>query len=696
MPPFLLVAYPVMVAYLVMATRAVPAAPLANSVPSVPEPPRLHPVVSWIGNSFSGEKGANFVPIQIEDISVGGDGTVATNSGYNEAFASVQTFKDGKYVGQTGHKINGPQHRSTVAEDPENKYLFYACFHADVGTGVGRVSPSGADDPKNVVANCPYAWPGNDLSNHTIVGLSVRNHRLFVADQTSHQIAFYDEETLKRLGDFPCDAPDKLAATHSGDVWLLHRERGAVKYQGRTGAVLATVTLPGASAVCVDVHDRLLVADSAEQNIKIFSPQGKRVGTFGTPGGIFAPPASGVAGAGRFENPQGIGVDNQNNLYVLSVGAIWPAVNRIESYAPMGDTWGGAARWQVIGMMFGDLAAFDPTDENILYTSCARLKMDWSKPGNGKEWSYAATTLNVRRFGQDARINIFTQGGAARSALRVQKVGNEKWLYSGVNNVEITRLATGADTTVGVPGAYVATRRTSIDWANAGWPPNLPVKGDAGWIWRDKNRNGAFDADEFYEFSPVGNSDLQVDTRGDLWYFPNRGEHPLARHLLLPQWTQETLALPTGYERLCFVQPEAATGDLFALVKRPGEPDYALARFANWRTLQAAATVTWVVPHAGGKVRSEVWIPKPTDCGAIAVAGDYVFVAAAIHNSVTVYRKTTGVLVGRMETSLSQNTTLDNPHGFAVQRRKNGEYDLILMDFLHNKNLLYRWTPVSP
>lgn len=49
--------------------------------------------------------------------------------------------------------------------------------------------------------------------------------------------------------------------------------------------------------------------------------------------------------------------------------------------------------------------------------------------------------------------------------------------------------------------------------------------------------------------------------------------------------------------------------------------------------------------------------------------------------------------VGRLTTTLSHNTPFDDTHGFHVFRSRGGEYVLILMDYLHKKNLRYRWSP---
>jgi hypothetical protein len=698
------------------------------------ELPELHPRVSWLGNTFSGTPLPQFIPLSAEDIAVSSDGIVATNANYNEGVTAVITLKEGKYFGCTNHQILGLVNRAVVAEDPDGEYLFYSSYHA-MGTGVGRVLPSGRGDPKNVVMEAAHNWPAKGFSGRIVTGLAVRDHLLFVSDATPRDlfekekreskdggkslalhwegfqgISVVDMRSLNVLRSFPLQMPGKLAADHGGNVWViqgqgaerLNRPTRVLKLSGKTGAVLATLdAMTSAGAVAVDGADRLLVADRGpEANIKIYTADGQPAGFFGTPGGIFAPPTPGLAGPARFESPRGVGVDAQNNLYVLSVGACWPAVNRIECYAPRGSGW-GPRKWQALGMMFGDVATFDPHSDDLLYTSCAVLKMDWSREA-GQEWSYFGATLAPQR--DDPRRGIFAQGFAGRSTFGVRYIQGHKFLWSGLNNVEVCRFDERHGW-VATAAVYVALRDPQIDKAAANWP-SQPTKLPA-WIWRDRNGNGTFDDGE-YEPLDVSwaNKGVQahVDLAGNIWWFPDQAggqAHFLPVSATLdekgnPVYRPKDLtavAVPAGYSKYGFFQYDDTTGDLYVVGKRLGEGDYSLARYPGWRANPAQAAALWSVAHLGKHMRSEIWIPTHTDIGSVAVAGDYVFVASAIDNAVRVYGRDTGALVGWMHTTLSHPTTMDCYYGFQVRRRDGGEYVLILMDYYHNKNLIYRWTP---
>jgi hypothetical protein len=689
----------------------------------------LKPAVTWIGNSFPGEPLPQYVPLKIEDISVAGDGTAATNGGYNESASAVVTFKDGKYLGHTRLHVVGSKNQSTVAEDPDGKYLFYATDHSDAGVGVGRVLPDGADDPQDPEKSVADAWPARGLSGRMIIGMSVRNGLLFVShhavndrfgldgvaggDTFHHDfdgISIIDKTSLKILRSFPLPHAGKLAATHTGDVWAIQSvpaEAGnsvttrVAKVSGKNGDVLATIEGIDAAALAVDAGDRLLVADrGTDQNIKIFSPEGKPLGAFGEVGGIFAGPVPGAAGQARFDNPRGLGVDADNNLYVLSAGGTWPAQNRIEKYAWHENAWGEMS-WQLCGMMFADVATFDPKDETRLYTSSAVFKMDWSK-SDGKEWSFAGTTLNSHRYRDDPRRGILAQGFAARTVIGVRYIQARRFLFSGA--LEAFRFDP-QNGLVATPCDYIAVRRPAYDYAAPDWPSH--PSSFEGFVWRDRDGDGAFGADEYEPLNALAagiHGMMSVDEQGNIFWFPREAQYkstelPVGGQLdakgNLVYHPSDIISrpMPVGFSEFPCAVLDSSTGDLFA-VARPGPGEkLSLIRVAGWRGHPAEARPTWTVANLAGQIRQGVWVPTEEDVGGLAVAGEYVFVASAIHNSVRVYRRQDGAAVGWMRSGLSKDSILDDPHGFQVHRRENGEYVLILGDYLHNKNLMYRWLP---
>jgi hypothetical protein len=690
--------------------------------------PELHPTLSWIGNTFSGwsypkRPIGEFFPLEIEDIAVAPDGTVATNGAYNEVGSAVQVYKDGAWVGTTGQQIVGGLHHAVVAMDPDGEYLFYSMAHTGVGTGAGRVLPSGKEDPRAAVSETCLTWPTRALlMNRIISGIAVRHNMVYLSDDTPpsatepspfNGIRILDKHSLQLLRSIPVSHPGKLAVTTAGDIWMIqesdHPEQHIppqVVHISADGQIRGEVDGIGwPRGLAIDGRGRVLIADAGKDcDIKIVAADDKVVGTFGVKGGILSGvgPEIGRWGPARFERPCGVGVDAADNIYVACTGATWPEVGRLESYSPRGDSWGGAPRWTVMGLMFGDVAVPDPHDEDILYTSGSRLRMDWSGPP-GREWSYAATTLDSNLYPQDPRLNIFAQGAAGRTTHGVRYIDGHRFLFSGANNVEVSRFDPGTTGEIGIPSVYVAMRDPRIDMANAGWPPGHPG-GMNPWIWTDRNGDGQFDATE-YEVAPrLGGcmGAARVDAAGNMWWLDSYNhcawELPVEGHLdshgnpIYRAAQARRIALPGDYTRgRALFTMDDRTGDLYVAGVRTGDTSYSLARYAGWRESRVSSP-TWLISDFADHVRHEVWHVKPSDFGGLAVCGKYVFAASAISDIVRVYRIDDGAPVGKMQGPASLST-VDTSQSFNVFQRTNGEYDVLVMDYLHNKNVLFRWRP---
>jgi len=683
--------------------------------------PDLHPAESWVGNSFSGAPRPHtplgeFFPLAVEDIAVAPDGTVAVTGSYNEIASSLQVYRNGVWVGTSVHRLSGFFQHAAAAEDPDGQYLFMT-----TRTGAGRFLPDGKPDAKNVTLEGAQNWPKGTVRDRMITGIAVRNSLLYLSDQTPlnkagadpfNGIRILDKNSLQPLRAFSFARATKLAVTQTGDIWVI-QEAGTngeparvLKLSGTDGHIIAEAH--GAAtprAVTIDNQGRLLVADAGpDSDIKIFGPQGDALGTFGAKGGIFAGKGSeiGLWGPARFERPRGVGVDRAGNIYVLSAGGAWPQVGRLEAYAPQQNSWGGQPLWTAMGMMFGDIAVPDPHDENTYYTSCAKLHMDWHKSA-GQEWSYLGATLNPNRYPQDPRVAIFTQGGAARSTFGIRYIAGHRFLFSGLNNVEISRFNPGNQGEIGIPSVYIAMRDPAIDRAAPGWPPAHPAR--APWLWTDKNGDGQFEPEEFESFAPQRsdfNGAAHVDQTGNLWWF-NRNtftawELPVESGLdaqgnpVYRPARLRSLPLPSGYvkSRVMYLMDDR-NGDLYVAGVRPGDAAYSLARYPGWLENQNVMPV-WSIANIADHERHEIWKATASDIGALAIAGDYVFVGSALGNGVRVYRTADGAAVGKMSGPDSPGT-LDEQHSFGAYLRQDGEYDIFKIDFVHNRNTLFRWHP---
>jgi hypothetical protein len=94
----------------------------ALSVTSTPLP-NISYKTSWIGNTFGG--GSKWVQIQIAAMYVGNDGTVYTNSVWDEAGREAGIYKDGDAIGKASN-LHGWGRTGGEAVTANSKYLYIA------------------------------------------------------------------------------------------------------------------------------------------------------------------------------------------------------------------------------------------------------------------------------------------------------------------------------------------------------------------------------------------------------------------------------------------------------------------------------------------------------------------------------------------------------------------------------------------
>ena len=94
----------------------------ALSVTSNPLP-KISYKTSWIGNTFGG--GSKWVPIQIAAMYVGNEGTVYTNSVWDEAGREAGIYKDSDAIGKASN-LQGWGRTGGEAVTANSKYLYTA------------------------------------------------------------------------------------------------------------------------------------------------------------------------------------------------------------------------------------------------------------------------------------------------------------------------------------------------------------------------------------------------------------------------------------------------------------------------------------------------------------------------------------------------------------------------------------------
>lgn len=718
---------------------------------------QLHYSTSWVGNSFGGVKMSdapyhNHVQISADDVFVASDGTVYTDTGWDEDGLEAGFYRNGRVQGALEILSHGWGRQGGGAVTASSKYVFAAMAqNGDDGANaeqnanakpqyppahtqwycVRRFTRSGQSAPfpagygikndmliVNTVIKSGDAKPTDaGYTDEGVKGLAADSAgRLFVSDAAHNHIKVYDAETMTQTASWPCERPGKLASEDSRHLWVLQSGNAEqppriARYDTLTGLPL-TQKIVGNSGwnpigMTIDPRGRMLVADSGpDQDIKFYTHLAAVPAlsfSFGVKGGVFSG-AAGRVGPQRFNMPVGAGADALGNVYVYSRGAVGvgEAVDGqslanggsvIESYAPS-----GKRNWQLLGLEFVDCADTDPASESDVYTKEEHFRMDYSK-ASGQEWSYQGYTVNRLKYPDDARLHT------APNSVFVRRIGGRLFLYTTdmfADSLTVSRFVSDAETECAVPTALFCKSHRS-----GAWPQGQPTGGE--WIWSDSNGDGKMAADEYDQ--PAGKGDApgswgwDVDARGGVWqaattqgirYFPcaGLGIHGNPRYSYA---SMQSFPMPAPFTELCRVDYVPQTDTLFLAGYTTQHPHSGqewgivgteVMRYDGWEKGNRTASTRIVLPYTQGPL---VYIK------AMCIAGNYLFAAEGRAPArVFVYDIRSGELLGAMQpdaTVGSSSGWVDTPYGIRAIRRSSGEYSIFVEEDLDAKVLLYRWTP---
>ena len=157
------------------------------------------------------------------------------------------------------------------------------------------------------------------------------NGDVYVADVGNWRIEeFTPEGEFVRTWGSPKESgylilPMDLTTDSEGDVWVVQRGIPAFNLKPRVqefsaeGAFIAAYfftegaeegQLDNPEGLAIDSSDHLWIADTENNRVEEFSPEGEFLSAFGEEG----------AGAGKLSNPQGIATDSEGNLWVVDTG----------------------------------------------------------------------------------------------------------------------------------------------------------------------------------------------------------------------------------------------------------------------------------------------------------------------------------------------------------------------------------------
>jgi hypothetical protein len=743
-----------LIANLLIVNQAFADAPTDAKVPEGATVPGAY-TTTWVGNSLA--NGDAHIPQQIMGICIAPDGTVLTNTTWDEGGGEVSVFgPDGAVRGVAGHTHGwgygggncvAANHRYfflVQRVDSERGHLIQADTWPpgnDMWFGVSRrlagdiTKPAPFDggkgahgavlsraflmvDQASADAVKAFETPGSAAANPGISALAVNEQRLYVADPSHARIAVYDTETMAPLASWN-DLPrvTAMAMVVNETMWVA---------QAADGNDPATVTLFDASgkptnaritfgpgivpvALALDSRGHLYVADGGKAaNIEIFDPTDVHgtptvwAKTFGS--SMFDGHGAGVGKvvAGKFSDITGIGIDQYDDLYISSGGRTGAVLEKFDSR--------GDQLWARYGLTFVDNSSIDPLTGDI-YSSEEHYHFDWARTAPGSEWSYAGETLDRFRYPQDVRTAHKYQ------PLMRRLNGGQLYAFASdqyASGIYIYRYDPGATGEVAIPcGAIV---KGGIDLAGT---PSGQL------IWRDANGDGKFDADEFSaparDAKALGDDcwGWWVEDNGDLWQTVNGdGADRGIRHFPLsgfdshgaPIYSWDTMqATPApppflhqgnnGIERTVYSRKDDAmflagyTAD--AQHEKVWGNFRVIARYDHW--LAGNRTPTWTIALPWDTSGNAKGLGVPI---GFAVAGDYLFEVGVTSNCrVHVYRIRDGAYLGDLTPNNGLFTVANTgwvdirPFGVQAMQRPDGTYAICVEEDWHAKTVIYRWKP---
>ena len=709
-----------------------PDQPAAAPVPTAPPPefPYVRYTTSWLGNSYGGP---TWVQRYTNDLYTMPDGTCAMATGWDEGGHEYSLYKGGKVMG-AATATHGWGYGGGGAVTANSRYLFLAQVVGHMGDDSGLVWPPkgtawfGIGRRKLDGSDAPFAGgkghgsdakaggiflPVNSVplkTDGSIAGLAASDKQLFASDPYSGQIDVFDPETMAKTASWPLPRARHLAYDPASDsLWIVQAGEGdtppSIHHYTAAGAVAGPdVPLPAgtiAGGLCVSRDGHLLVTDlGPSQQVLIFGNLNGQLAlerTLGDKGGIYSGVPGRVAPL-KFSSPVGVGTDAAGNIYVVSN----PGGAVLESYAP-----DGKRNWEVHGLEFVECADIDLASPNDAYTADHHYTLDLSKP-SGRDSTY--TGYLIDQFGQPNDPRLVGKGVGSMFARRI---GGKLLLYGldmNASMIQVFRFTGQGELTAPSVIYHTSTGR-------AGYPANQPAAN--GYIWRDANGDGKFDAAEFESSTEtLTTTSWSIDTRGDIWtgHTTWRGHDLVSfiRHLPCqgldavgnPIYSFKSVIdtpMPAPFDdghngsQLTRMQYVAETDSMYLSGFTPDHRNLnrdwktsgsVVCRYDNW---SAKPVLRWqiAVPFESAQTaHSNHMTPD-----AFSVAGNRLFNGYLVNGEIHVYDTGDGHYLGSLLPGPEVDKTsgwIDTMYGVRAEQLADGEYLVFAEEVWHEKVLMYR------
>ncbi len=516
-----------------------------------------------------------------------------------------------------------------------------------------------------------------------ITGLSANESFVVAAAYQLNKVFVYDAD-LNLVRTIAVNRPYYATPDSAGNVWVIQGANKSnapkiLEYNASgqaTGKVISGFSDP--RSLQISKKGQLIVGDNGtNQQVFFYDISGTPtlVETVGQKGGI----GSGVPGQVKPDKFSGIvyaGTDSLDNLYVITdlEGAVIRRFDKDRNLI-----------WQKYGLAFVDMADTDPDNENDIYSCEERYRMDYTKE-NGQEQEYAACTLDPYKYPDDPRIHMALDGG-----VWIRRINGKRFMFVGEmysSFMFIFRFNEATDGEIAIPCGAIMRHSRFCYGLTGEWPAYQPRMGS--FIWRDKNGNGKFDADE-YESIPSEISLANVDDAGNVYtgglrYYECQGLDEIGN----PVYSFKNIVdqgVPKPFNSVRKAVYDSKWDNMFITgTTSTSTSTYnvgpVFAMYPNWS--KGNRTAAWT------KVYNRAY-------AAFAAKSDYLFAGYAYDEkkwSIDVFSAKDGSEVGNLAPQqLASFGWIDIPWGVIAEQRVNGEYLVFREDDYVAKTVIQRWNP---
>jgi hypothetical protein len=659
--------------------------------------------ITWLGNTFGG--GEKWVQDFIESIFVTPDGTVYTASYWDEAGREFGIYKNGDVIGFC-QGTHGWGTLGGFAVAVNSKYIFISHSQGNERghlqgekypskgkswIGVSRYNKDGKPAPfpdgsgKFKAMRIIHEVSEEEEKNAHIMGLAANEIEIFVSDTYGNEIKVYDTETMQLINSWKTkNKPFQITLDKKNNVWIIEKDEEGYKIQkySSEGDILPQSIKFEKSVIptclCIDKKGNLYVGDNGKsQQILIYGDLEKKpklIKKFGEEGGVYG--KGGLVSPLRFSGIRGVGVDENGNIYVgcNSFGSI------LRAFSP-----DGKLLWELMGLEFVHTADPDPTTDGIdVYSATKHYKMDWNKTEPGSEWKLYSFTIDPFRYPNDPRFTNL-------EAPLIRYIKGKKYLI--MRGMYETYLAIYRfEGEIAVPSVIFSNKHLG------GFFDNIPQPEKGRWIWRDKNGDGKFQSDEFYDADSIEEWGWAwwVDEEGGVWhglenckihYYPLLGIDEYGNPIYKRESVREfdVSVLFTNLERVEY-HPKSDTMYLGGYTNERPKPKgewglvgTVILKIDNWMKGDRNVSKKFELPHDKEK---NLYIK------AFCTAGDYLFAVECRSAKLHIYDVRTGDKVGEIQPK--ESGWVDFPDAIRGIKRENGEYIIFVEEDWKNKVLIYR------